>query len=107
MWSNQRQVWPFFIEKSGLLGEYSGSSQATNRLVGCVNAEPYVTVPYSHFPFPIFMRDLLLGDDRALHVHFLEVMGFFSFGQSKWIRRASFVCLLAVLSGLLVPLTLR
>ena len=59
------------------------------------------------FLIPIFMRDLLPGDDRSLHVHFLEVMGFFSFGQSKWIRRASFVCLLAVLSGLLVPLTLR
>jgi len=34
-------------------------------------------------------------------------MGFFSFGQSSWIRLASLVCLLAVLNGFLLPLTLR
>ncbi|HSL05011.1 MAG TPA: secretin N-terminal domain-containing protein [Nitrospiraceae bacterium] len=34
-------------------------------------------------------------------------MDFFSFGQSRWIKRASFICLLAALSGLLLPLTLR
>jgi general secretion pathway protein D len=32
-------------------------------------------------------------------------MDFFSFGQSRWIRQASLVCFLAVLSGFLVPLT--
>jgi len=34
-------------------------------------------------------------------------MDFFSYGQSRWIRRASLVCLLAVLSGFLLPLALR
>ena len=34
-------------------------------------------------------------------------MDFFSFRQSSWIRQASLVCLLAVLSGLLLPLALR
>jgi len=34
-------------------------------------------------------------------------MDFFSFGQSRWIRRASLVCLLAVLSGFLLPLAPR
>ena len=34
-------------------------------------------------------------------------MDFFSFGQLRWIRQASLVCLLAVLSGLLLPLALR
>ena len=34
-------------------------------------------------------------------------MDFFSFGQSRWIRQASLVCLLALLSGLLLPLTPR
>ena len=32
-------------------------------------------------------------------------MDFFSFGQFRWIRQASLVCLLAVLSGFLLPLT--
>jgi len=32
-------------------------------------------------------------------------MDFFSFGQYRWIRQASLVCLLAVLSGFLLPLT--
>ncbi len=34
-------------------------------------------------------------------------MDFFSFGQLSWIRQAALVCLLAVLSGFLLPLTLR
>ena len=34
-------------------------------------------------------------------------MDFFSFGQSRWVRQASLICLLTVLSGFLVPLTLR
>ena len=34
-------------------------------------------------------------------------MDFFSFGPLSWIRQAALVCLLAVLSGLLLPLTLR
>lgn len=34
-------------------------------------------------------------------------MDFFSFGQLRWIRQASLVCLLTVLSGLLLPLTPR
>ncbi|MEO6306889.1 MAG: secretin N-terminal domain-containing protein [Nitrospiraceae bacterium] len=34
-------------------------------------------------------------------------MDFFSFGQLSWIRQAALVCLLAVLSGLLLPLALR
>jgi general secretion pathway protein D len=34
-------------------------------------------------------------------------MDFFSFGHLTWIRRASLVCLLAVLSGFLLPLTPR
>ena len=71
-------------------------------LVGCGNDEPYGTVLHSHFharPSP--------GDVRPLHIHCLEVMDFLSFGQSRWIRRASLVCLLAVPCGFLLPLTLR
>ncbi|MDP1768032.1 MAG: secretin N-terminal domain-containing protein [Nitrospirota bacterium] len=34
-------------------------------------------------------------------------MSTFSFGQFKWIRQTSLICLLAVLSGFLLPLTLR
>jgi general secretion pathway protein D len=34
-------------------------------------------------------------------------MSTYSFGQFKWIRQTSFICLLAVLSGFLLPLTLR
>lgn len=34
-------------------------------------------------------------------------MDFLSYGQSRWIRRASLVCLLAVLSGFLLPIALR
>ena len=70
--------------------------------VGCVDDEPYDTVLYSHFharPGP--------GDARSLHLFFLEVMDCFSFGQSRWIRQASLVCLLVMLSGFLLPLTLR
>jgi general secretion pathway protein D len=34
-------------------------------------------------------------------------MDFFFFGQTRWIRHVSLICLLAALSGLLLPLTLR
>ncbi len=34
-------------------------------------------------------------------------MAFFSVGQLRWIRQASLICLLAALSGLLLPLSLR
>ncbi len=34
-------------------------------------------------------------------------MDFFCFGQSRWIRHASLICLLAALSGWLIPPTLR
>ena len=34
-------------------------------------------------------------------------MDFFSFGQLRWIRQASLICLLAMLSGLLLPLAPR
>ncbi len=34
-------------------------------------------------------------------------MDFFSFGQSNWVRRASFVCFLALLSGFLLPFNLQ
>ena len=37
----------------------------------------------------------------------IGIMDFFSFGQSRWIRHASLICLLAALSGLLIPPTLR
>jgi general secretion pathway protein D len=70
--------------------------------VGCVDDKPYGTVLHSHCharPGP--------GDDRSPHIHCLEVMDFFSFGQWWWIRQASLICLLAVLSGFLLPLTLR
>lgn len=46
-------------------------------------------------------------DDRSLHLFYLRVMGFFSYEQLRWIRQASLVCLLAVLSGFLLPLSLR
>ena len=71
-------------------------------LVGCVDDGPYGTVLYSHFHARLGPRD-----DRSLHLHCLKVMDFFSFGQPRWIRQASLVCLLAVLSGFLLPLTLR
>ena len=70
--------------------------------VGCVDDKPYGTVLHSHCharPGP--------GDDRSPHIHCLEVMDFFYFGQWWWIRKASLICLLAVLSGFLLPLTLR
>jgi general secretion pathway protein D len=62
----------------------------------------YGTVRYSHFharrgPW----------DNRSLRVHSLGIMDFFSFGHLRWIRQASLVCLLAVLSGFLLPLTTR
>ena len=37
----------------------------------------------------------------------LGIMDFFPFGQSRWIRHASLICLLAALSVLILPLTLR
>ena len=59
-------------------------------------------IPISHFharPGP--------GHDQSLHLLYSGVMDFFSFGPLSWIRQAALVCLLAVLSGLLLPLTLR
>jgi general secretion pathway protein D len=47
------------------------------------------------------------GDDRSHRIHCLGIMDFFSFGRFRWIRQASLVCLLALLSGLLLPLTPR
>jgi general secretion pathway protein D len=47
------------------------------------------------------------GDDRSHRIQCLGIMDFFSFGQFRWIRQASLVCLLALLSGLLLPLTPR
>jgi general secretion pathway protein D len=58
------------------------------------------------FCIPIFMLALVQGK-RSLRTHCLEIMDFFSFGQSWWIRQASLICLLAVLSGFLLPFTLR
>ena len=85
-----------------LLGGCSSSSQATNTLVGCVDDEPYGTVLYS-----LLHARLGPGDDRSLRIHCLGIMDFFSFGQLRWISQASLVCLLAVLSGFLLPLTPR
>ena len=61
-------------------------------------------IPISHFPFSC---STCSGDDRSLHIHCLEIMDFFSFEQLRWIRQTSLVCLLAVLSGFLRPLTLQ
>src|SRR4029077_6504439 len=58
------------------------------------------------FCIPIFMLALVQGK-RSLRTHCLEIMDFSSFGQSWWIRQASLICLLAVLSGFLLPFTLR
>ena len=49
----------------------------------------------------------VVRDYRSHRIHWLGIMDFFSFGQSRWIRQASLVCLLALLSGLLLPLTPR
>ena len=38
-------------------------------------------------------------------MHCLYIMKFFAFGQLRWIRQASLVCLLTALSGFLLPLT--
>jgi general secretion pathway protein D len=46
-------------------------------------------------------------DDRSHRIQCLGIMDFFSFGRFRWIRQASLVCLLALLSGLLLPLTSR
>ena len=59
------------------------------------------------FSIPIFMLDVVRGDNRSLRIHCLGIMDFFSFGQLRWIRQASLVCLLAVLSGFLLPLAPR
>ena len=58
------------------------------------------------FPIPIFMLDVVRGmiGPTAYRIHCFGIMDFFSFGQLRWIRQASLVCLLAVLSGFLLPL---
>jgi general secretion pathway protein D len=43
----------------------------------------------------------------GLFTYIMKVMDLFSFGQARWIRQASLVCLLAVLSGFLLPLAPR
>ena len=53
------------------------------------------------------MLPLVLGMLDFFISVFLRVMDFFFFRQSWWIRQASLVCMLAVLSPLLVPFTLR
>src|SRR4029077_3316737 len=58
------------------------------------------------FCIPIIMLALVQGK-RSLRTHCLEIMDFSSFGQSWWIRQAPLICLLAVLSGFLLPFTLR
>ena len=60
-------------------------------------------------PFSIlfFMLDVVRGMIGLSTYTVMGIMDFFSFGQSRWIRQASLVCLLAALSGLLLPLTLR
>lgn len=37
----------------------------------------------------------------------MNVMDFFSFGRSSWVRRASLICFLALLSGFLLPFNLQ
>jgi general secretion pathway protein D len=60
-------------------------------------------------PFPIAYLHArsIPRDDRSLHVSVIGIMDFFLFGQSRWIRHASLICLLAALSGWLIPPTLR
>src|SRR6185295_2990905 len=69
---------------------------------GCVDDDPCGTVLYSLFHVRRSSRDA-----RSPYVHCLGIMDFSPFEQLSWIRRASLLCLLAVLSGLLFPLTLR
>ena len=59
------------------------------------------------FTIPIFTLVAVLGMIGLFVYLGLGIMDFFSFGQSRWIRRASLVCLLAVLSGWLLPLAPR
>jgi len=48
------------------------------------------------------------GDNRTLRIlHCLEIMNCFSFGKLRWIRQASLICLLIVLTGFLLPLAPR
>ncbi len=54
----------------------------------------------------IFMLDVIC-DYPSLRVHCLSIMIVFSFGQFRWSRQASLVCLLAMLSGFLFPLAPR
>jgi general secretion pathway protein D len=69
---------------------------------GCVDDEPCGTVLYS-----LFQVRRSSGDERSPYVHCLEIMDFPPFEQLSWIRRVSLLCLLAVLSGSQLPLTLR
>jgi general secretion pathway protein D len=69
---------------------------------GCVDDEPCGTVLYS-----LFHVRRSSGDERSPYVHCLGIMDFPPFEQLSWIRRVSLLCLLAVLSGSLFPLTLR
>ena len=89
-----------------LVSGCSSNSHATNTRVGCVDDEPYGTVRYSHSHSHFHARPGP-GDDRSLRIRCLEIMDFFSFGQLRWIRQASLICLLTVLSGFLLPLTLQ
>ena len=43
----------------------------------------------------------------SAYIHCLEIMNCFSFGQLRWIRQASLICLLVVLTGFLLPLAPR
>jgi general secretion pathway protein D len=86
-----------------LTGGCSSSSQATNTLAGCVDDEPYGTVRHSHCH-----ARRGPGDNRALRILYcLEIMNCFSFAQLRWIRQASLICLLVVLTGFLLPLAPR
>jgi len=69
---------------------------------GCVDDEPCGTVLYS-----LFHVRRSSGDERSPYVHCLGIMDFPPFEQLSWIRRVALLCLLAVLSGFLVPPTLR
>jgi general secretion pathway protein D len=59
------------------------------------------------FIIPIFMLSRFRGMFGPSTCLLLGIMDFFCFGQSKWIRHASLICLLAALSGWLIPPTLR
>ena len=53
------------------------------------------------------MLDAVPGDDRSLHIPAWKSWIFSISDNGRWIKQASLVCLLAVLSGFLIPLTLR